>query len=92
MRCAPHRISRALALFSVTLPLILSTSVAHAAPTLDEIQGRVAILQEEAAAAAEGAQAAKVQLAQLNKTLSGIKQEAAVQGQTVDQLRKVLGS
>ena len=74
------------------LPLTLITFPATAAPTLDEIQGRVAILQEEAAAAAEGAQAAKVQLAQLNKTLSGIKQEAAVQGQTVDQLRKVLGS
>ncbi|MSW08562.1 MAG: peptidoglycan endopeptidase [Actinobacteria bacterium] len=77
---------------SMVLPLTLLTFPATAAPTLEEIQGRVTILQEEAAAAAEGAQAAKVQLAQLNKTLSGIKQEAAVQGQTVDQLRKVLGS
>ena len=92
MRSAPQRISRALALVGIALPLALSPSPAQGAPTLDEIQGRVAILQEEAAAAAEGAQAAKVELAKLNKTLSGIRQEAAVQGQTVDQLRKVLGS
>ena len=92
MRCAPQRISRALVLASIVLPLTFTTAPAQGAPTLDEIRGRVAILQEEAAAAAEGAQAAKVELAKLNKTLSGIQQEAAVQGQSVDQLRKVLGS
>jgi peptidoglycan hydrolase CwlO-like protein len=66
--------------------------VAHAAPTLAQIQAQVRQLEEDATAAAEGAQAAKVQLATLNKTLNGIKQEAAAQGATVDALKKSLGT
>jgi hypothetical protein len=66
--------------------------VAHAAPTLAQIQAQVRQLEEDATAAAEGAQAAKVQLATLNKTLNGIKQEAAAQGATVAALKKSLGT
>jgi len=70
----------------------LVAPVAHAAPTLTQIQSQVRQLQEDAAAAAEGAQGAKVQLATLTKTLNGIKQEAAVQGATVAALKKSLGT
>jgi cell wall-associated NlpC family hydrolase len=70
----------------------LVAPVANAAPTLAQIQAQVRQLEEDATAAAEGAQAAKVQLATLNKTLSGIKQEAAAQGATVDALKKSLGT
>ena len=70
----------------------LIPTVAHAAPTLTQIQGQVRQLQEDAASAAEGAQGAKVQLATLTKTLNGIKQEAEAQGQTVAALKKSLNT
>jgi len=70
----------------------LMPSVAQAAPTLTQIQSQVRQLQEDAASAAEGAQGAKVQLATLTKTLNGIKQEAASQGETVAALKKSLNS
>ena len=66
--------------------------IANAAPTLAQIQAQVRQLEEDATAAAEGAQAAKVQLATLSKTLTGIKQEAAAQGATVAALKKSLGT
>ena len=62
--------------FSSSLPAAL------AAPSLEEIQVKVQTLQEEATSAAEGAQAARVQLDALTRTLNGIKQQAAAQGQT----------
>ena len=61
----------------------LIAPVAYAAPTLAQIQAQVRQLEEDATAAAEGAQAAKVQLATLNKTLTGIK---------LDALKKSLGT
>lgn len=65
---------------------------ASAAPSLQGVQRQIVQLQEQAAASAEGAQAAKVQLDQLTRTLSGIRQQAAVQGASVTQLRKSLGA
>lgn len=83
----------ALAISAVlSMTTLLIAPIAQAAPTLSQIQAQVRQLQEDAASAAEGAQAAKVQLATLTKTLNGIKQEAAAQGQTVDALRKSLGT
>ena len=73
------------------LPFALSLEPAQAAPSLSSVQKQVTTLQEDAAASAEGAQAAKVQLEQLTRTLSGIRKQAAVQGETVGQLRKSLG-
>ena len=70
----------------------LIAPVAQAAPTLAQIQSQVRQLQEDAASAAEGAQGAKVQLATLTKTLNGIKQEAAAQGETVAALKKSLNT
>lgn len=64
---------------------------AYAAPSLTSVQKQVVTLQEDAAASAEGAQAAKVALDQLTRTLSGIRKQAAVQGKSVGQLRKSLG-
>lgn len=80
-------ISAAIAVAAGLIP-----TVAHAAPTLTQIQAQVRQLQEDAASAAEGAQGAKVQLATLTKTLNGIKQEAAAQGQTVAALKKSLNT
>ena len=80
-------ISAAIAVAAGLIP-----SVANAAPTLAQIQAQVRQLQEDAASAAEGAQGAKVQLATLTKTLNGIKQEAAAQGETVDALKKSLNT
>ena len=79
--------SAAVAMASALIP-----PVANAAPTLTQIQGQVRQLQEDAASAAEGAQGAKVQLATLTKTLNGIKQEAAAQGQNVAALKKSLNT
>lgn len=77
---------------AVVIASALFTPIAYAAPTLAQIQAQVRQLQEDAASAAEGAQAAKVQLATLTKTLNGIKQEAAAQGETVAALKKSLGT
>ena len=76
----------------VAMASALIAPVAHAAPTLAQIQSQVRQLQEDAASAAEGAQGAKVQLATLTKTLNGIKQEAAAQGQNVAALKKSLNT
>lgn len=73
------------------LPLCLGLEPAQAAQSLSSVQRQVTALQEDAAASAEGAQSAKVQLDQLTRTLSGIKKQAALQGETVGQLRKSLG-
>jgi len=84
---------RALALCAAVAMIgALTAPVAQAALTLAQIQSQVRQLQEDAAAAAEGAQAAKVQLATLTKRLNGIKQEAAAQGETVAALKKSLGT
>lgn len=83
------RVSLALAL--AVLPLSLGLEPIQAAQTLSSVQRQVTALQEDAAASAEGAQAAKVQLDQLRRTLSGIKRQATLQGKTVGQLRKSLG-
>lgn len=72
--------------------VIASMAPAQAAPTLRDVQRQIVVLQEQAAASAEGAQAAKVQLDQLTRTLTGIRQQAAVQGASVAQLRKSLGA
>ena len=71
---------------------LLFAPQAQGAPTLAEVQAKVTQLEEDATAAAEGAQEAKVKLASLTKTLTGIKQKAAVQGQNVSQLSKSLGA
>ena len=75
-----------------TLMGVLTSAPASAAPSLQDVQRQIIQLQQQAAASAEGAQAAKVQLDQLTRTLNGIRQQAAVQGASVSQLRKSLGA
>jgi cell wall-associated NlpC family hydrolase len=65
---------------------------ANAAPSLAQVQAKVRQLEEDATAAAEGAQEAKVKLAGLTKTLNGIKAKAQIQGQTVSTLQRSLGT
>lgn len=79
------------ALALAVLPLSLGLEPAQAAQSLSSVQRQVTALQQDAAASAEGAQSAKVQLDQLTRTLSGIKKQAELQGETVGQLRKSLG-
>ena len=71
-----------------TLMGIASTAPALAAPSLQNVQRQIVSLQVQASSLAEGAQAAKVQLDQLTRTLTGIRQQAAVQGASVSQLRR----
>ncbi|MSZ26269.1 MAG: peptidoglycan endopeptidase [Actinobacteria bacterium] len=86
------RAAASLFLSAAMIVSLLSAPAAKAAPTLAEVQAKVRILEEDATAAAEGAQEAKVKLESLTKTLTGIKQKAAVQGQNVSELSKSLGT
>lgn len=81
-----------LALFGLSAALSVSMAEpAQAAPSLAQIQAQVNQLQEEATAAAEGAQEAKVKLATLQRSLSGIQAQAAIQGKNVDSISRTLG-
>ena len=71
---------------------LLAPISANAAQTLAQVQAKVRQLEEEATAAAEGAQEAKVKLSSLTKTLNGIKAKAEIQGQTVSTLQRSLGT
>jgi len=71
---------------------VIAPITANAAPSLAQVQAKVRQLEEDATAAAEGAQEAKVKLAGLTKTLNGIKAKAEVQGQTVSTLQRSLGT
>ncbi|CAB4530357.1 unannotated protein [freshwater metagenome] len=71
---------------------VIAPVSANAAPSLAQVQAKVRQLEEDATAAAEGAQEAKVKLAGLTKTLNGIKAKAEVQGQTVSTLQRSLGT
>ena len=71
---------------------VLAPVAASGAQTLAQVQAKIRQLEEDATAAAEGAQEAKVKLAALTKTLNGIKAKAEIQGQTVASLKNSLGS
>jgi cell wall-associated NlpC family hydrolase len=79
------------ALVVATAALVASPQVANAAPTLAQIQSQVNDLQDQATAAAEGAQEAKVKLATLQRSLNGIQAQAAIQGKNVDSISRNLG-
>jgi cell wall-associated NlpC family hydrolase len=78
------------------LILALSLSLIHpsaqAKPTIEEVRAQVIMLQEDAAEAAEGAQAAKVQLANLRKQLSSVQAEEESQKDSLERLRQSLGA
>ena len=76
----------------VVMAGVLAPVSASGAQTLAQVQAKIRQLEEDATAAAEGAQEAKVKLAALTKTLNGIKAKAEIQGQTVATLQKSLGT
>jgi len=86
--------SRLLAAFIVVLMGASAFLIppATAAQTLEQVQAKVRQLEEDATTAAEGAQEAKVKLAELTRTLNGIKAKAEVQSQTLSLLSKSLGT
>ena len=89
-----RRAARALAIAIVpmmALSLVI-TAPAWAAPSLAQIQAQVISLEEEATAAAEGAQEAKVKLAALQRSLQGIQAQAEIQGKNVDSISRSLGA
>jgi cell wall-associated NlpC family hydrolase len=73
----------------VAAPLLVAPAKAA---SIQDVKDRVTRLRDEATAAAEGAQTAKVQLANLNRQLNGIQQEADARGRSVAALRKSLGA
>ena len=77
---------------SVFFLSILQTPTSYAAPNLAQVQAQVIRLEEEATAAAEVAQEAKVKLSALSRDLAGIQARAAIQGKTVDAISKTLGA
>ena len=79
----------------LALALALAASLAtpaQAKQTIEEVRAQVITLQEDAAEAAEGAQAAKVQLANLKKQLSSVQAEEADQKASLEKLRQSLGA
>lgn len=80
------------ALMGMVATLAISlANPAEAAPSLAQIQAQVNDLQDQATAAAEGAQEAKVKLATLQRSLSGIQAQAAIQGKNVEAISRTLG-
>lgn len=79
------------ALAVIAALLVAAPQPAQAAPTLAQIQAQVNDLQDQATAAAEGAQEAKVKLASLQRSLNGIQAQAAIQGKNVDSISRNLG-
>jgi len=78
--------------FSFLFLSIFASPSSSAAPTLAQVQSQVIRLEEEATAAAEGAQEAKVKLNSLTRSLAGIQAQAALQAKTVDAISKTLGA
>jgi len=85
-------VTTALVMAPVMAFSLLLTSGASAAPSLSQIQAQVIALEEEATAAAEGAQEAKVKLAALQRSLQGIQAQAEIQGKNVDSISRSLGA
>lgn len=71
---------------------IIQAPTSQAAPSLAQVQAQVIRYEEEATAAAEGAQEAKVKLNSLTRSLAGIQAQAEIQAKTVDAISKTLGA
>lgn len=83
------------AIWGTSLAILLSiiqAPTSQAAPTLAQVQAQVIRYEEEATAAAEGAQEAKVKLNSLTRSLAGIQAQAEIQAKTVDAISKSLGA
>jgi cell wall-associated NlpC family hydrolase len=80
--------------FLVVALAVTLIPTAHAAPTTDlrAVRAQVEQLQEDAAEAGENAQAAKIQLGKLKQQLSSVQQQADVQSQSIESIRKSLAA
>ena len=80
--------------FLVVALVITLIPTSQAAPTTDlrAVRAQVEQLQEDAAEAGENAQAAKIQLAKLKKQLTSVQQQADVQRQSVESIKKSLAA
>ena len=76
----------------VSCAMIFALVPSANAANLKEVQAKIEALQEDAAMAAEGAQAAKVELGKLNKTLKTVQEKAATQQGNVSDLQKSLST
>ncbi len=79
-------------LIVVLLLTLIFPTPSQAAPNLKDVQAQIEALQEQAATAGEGAQDAKVKLASLNRTLSGVAQQQSVEKISVAALKGSLGA
>ena len=71
---------------------LLPLSTAHAAPSLNDVRTKVRILQEQAAAAGEAAQQAKVEYQSLTRKLESVQRQAASDAATVAKFKNSLGA
>ena len=77
------------AVLAITL---LPLSSAQAAPSLNDVRTKIRILQEQAAAAGEAAQQAKVEYNSLTRKLESVQRQAASDAATVAKFKKSLGA
>lgn len=91
LKRALRNLSFSLLVLTLAMPLLPAS---HAAPNTDlrAVRAQVEQLQEDAAEAGENAQAAKIQLAKLKKQLSSVQQQADVQRQSVESIKKSLAA
>jgi cell wall-associated NlpC family hydrolase len=71
---------------------LLLLSGAQAAPSLNDVRTKVRILQEQAAAAGEAAQQAKVEYQSLTRKLESVQRQAASDAATVAKFKNSLGA
>ncbi|CAN2240569.1 Spr Cell wall-associated hydrolases (invasion-associated proteins) [actinobacterium SCGC AAA044-D11] len=71
---------------------ILPIAPAGAAPSLNDVRTKIRILQEQAAAAGEAAQQAKVEYKSLNRKLESVQRQAAADAATVAKFKNSLGA
>jgi cell wall-associated NlpC family hydrolase len=71
---------------------LLPLSGAQAAPSLNDVRTKVRILQEQAAAAGEAAQQAKVEYQSLTRKLESVQRQAASDAATVAKFKNSLGA
>jgi len=71
---------------------LLPITSANAAPSLNDVRTKVRILQEQAAAAGEAAQQAKVEYKSLTRKLESVQRQAAADAATVAKFKNSLGA
>ena len=71
---------------------LLPLSSANAAPSLNDVRTKIRVLQEEASAAGEAAQQAKVEYQSLTRKLESVQRQAASDAAIVAKFKNSLGA